>query len=442
VSLPSVAIVGRPNVGKSSLLNRIARRRISIVEPTAGVTRDRVAIHVDAEGRRFELVDTGGLGLVDEVQLKAHVTAQIEVAMEEADVVLFVVDAKVGIGPLDYQVAERLRRLAKPVLLLANKVEAKRDELEAAEAWGLGFDEPMLVSATEGFGITDMLERLVEMLPPASDEPEPLGLRLAIVGKRNSGKSTLTNELAGDERVIVSDMPGTTRDAIDVAFERDGRQWVAIDTAGLRKKRRVEDAIEMFSLARAEESVRRADVVLLMFDMAETISQVDKKLAAHIVQYFKPCIILGNKLDLAKADGQTTSRWEAYVEQQLPGLGFAPLAFMSALEGVNIDQTLALASELHEQAGARVPTPELNRVLQKARERLAPKAAGKIPKLFYATQVGVHPPTILVFVNDPELFTGQYDRYLQNRLREAFPWKEVPVRLAYKPREKVELPPE
>lgn len=440
MTLPSVAIIGRHNVGKSSLLNAIAGRRVSIVEPTAGVTRDRVAIYVEWGGRHFEVVDTGGLGLVDEVRLKAHVTSQIEVAMAEADVVVFVVDGKEGLAPMDDDVAERLRRLGKPLVLVVNKVEARRDEMEAQEAWRFGFDEPLQTSAKEGTGISDLLDAIVEKLPE-SEEIEPIeGLKVAIVGKRNSGKSTLVNLLAGDDRVIVSEIAGTTRDAVDVRFERDGKTWVAIDTAGLRKKTRVQDAIEYFSLARAEMSVRRADIVFLMFDVTQTISQVDKKLAAFVMQQFKPCILVGNKLDLAVEAGVPVEKWEAYVRQQLVGLSFAPLSFMSAQDGIHVEETMALGEELYAQANVRAPTAELNRVLQKARERLAPKGPGKIPKLFYGTQVDVCPPTLLVFVNEPELFTGQCDRYLQNRLREAFDWKEIPIRIVYCEREKVELP--
>ena len=440
--VPSVAIIGRPNVGKSSLLNRIAGRRVSIVEPTAGVTRDRVAIFVDWNERKFELVDTGGLGLVDETRLKAHVHSQIEVAMAEADVVVFVIDGKDGVTPIDQQVAERVRKLKKPVVLAVNKVEARRDEFEAAEAYRLGFGEPQLVSAKEGFGVSDLLDVIVDVLPEP-DEVEEVedGLKVAIVGKRNSGKSTLVNLLAGGERVIVSEMAGTTRDSVDVHFERRGKRWIAIDTAGLRKKTRVQDAIEFFSLTRAEQSIQRADVVMLMFDMTLELSQVDKKLASFVAQHFKPCIILGNKLDLANAAGVDATRWEEYVRQELPGLAFAPMSFISAKEGIHVDETLALCEELHAQAGSHVSTADLNRVLHKARERMQPRHHGKIPKLFYATQLGVHPPTVLVFVNEPNLFTGQYDRYLQNRLRETFPWREIPIRLVYRRREKVELPP-
>lgn len=440
--VPSVAIIGRPNVGKSALLNAVAGRRISIVEPSAGVTRDRVSIFVSWQDRSFELVDTGGLGLVDEALLKEHVTSQIQVAMSEADLVLFVVDAKDGLTAIDQEVAEKVRRLGKPVVLCVNKVEARRDEFEAAEAHRLGFGEPLLLSALEGTGISGMLDAVVGLLPEQAEPLERPGIKLAIVGRRNAGKSTLVNLLAGQERVIVSELPGTTRDAVDVEFERDGKSWIAIDTAGLRKKSRVQDAVEFFSLSRSEQSVRRADVVLLMFDMAEPISQVDRKLASFILQNYKPCIILGNKLDLAEERGVRAGRWEDYVRQELTALSFCPMSFISAREGTNVGATLALAEELFGQAGFRAQTSELNRVLQLAKRRRSPRDHGRWPKLFYATQVDVHPPTLLVFVNSPSEFTGAYDRYLQNQLRKELAWREIPIRLVYRKRTKVELPPE
>ncbi len=441
MQIPNIAIIGRPNVGKSSLLNAIAGRRISIVEPSAGVTRDRVSLLYDWRGRCFEFVDTGGMGLVDEEQLKAHVARQCEIAMEQADLILFLFDAKEGVSPMDQFVAQKVRKLKKPVLLVANKVESRKDEFQCIEGTKLGFGVPLEISAKEGLGISDLCDSILEQLPePMESEGLEEGIKLGILGKRNSGKSTLVNLLAGGERVIVSDIPGTTRDSVDVPFERDGRRWIAIDTAGLRKKSRVQDAIEFFSLARSERSVRRSDVILLLFDLTLDISQVDKKLSGFILQNYKPCIIVANKVDLA-GDEPDLDRWEAYLRQELPGLSFAPISFISALDQEHIDETLNLAAELFEQAGKRVSTGDLNRVFQDARQKHAPHSKGKQPKLFYATQVDVCPPTILVFVNEPKLFTGQYDRYLQNRLREAFGWEEIPIRLVYKRREKVELPP-
>lgn len=435
--------MGRPNVGKSSLLNRLAGRRVSIVEPTAGVTRDRVGVTLSWNDRVFDVIDTGGLGLVDEVSLKDHVEAQIETALHAGSVVLFVVDGKEGFVPGDQMVAERLRRLGKKVLLVANKVESRWDEFSLGE-WGrIGFGDPHPVSAIEGVGISDLKDLIVESLPPcteAESDDESDVLKFAVVGKRNAGKSTLINRLVGEERVIVSEMPGTTRDAVDVLFEFEDRRMLAIDTAGVRKKRSIKDAIELFSYARATESIRRADVVVLLFDITLEIGQIEKKVAAYCVEHHKPVLLVGNKLDLAEEI--RLDQWDAYIKQQLAGLSFAPVSFISALEGDNLESTLELLFQLKEQARMVLPTPRLNEVLQQARQKLTPRGPGKVPKLFYATQVGTEPLTILVFVNEARLFRGQYERYLQNRLREAFDCQEVPLRLVFRKRSKVELPPQ
>ena len=446
MNLPRVAIVGRPNVGKSSLLNRFVGRRVSIVEPTAGVTRDRLSVPMKWRDRSFELIDTGGLGLVDEVLLKEHIEAQIDVALQSADVILFVVDGKEGYVPGDQMVAQRLRRMDRPVLLVANKVESRWDEHALHEWIKLGFGEPLATSATEGVGITDLLDAAVGLLPEARegenevvDEGEDI-VRFAVVGKRNSGKSTLINRLVGEERVIVSEIPGTTRDAVDVTFEHSGRKLCAIDTAGVRKKRSLVDAIEFYSYTRATASIRRAHVVIHLFDVGEEISQVDKKICDYCIEHSKPVILVGNKIDLA--EDLDLQKWDAYIKQQLAGLWFAPVSFISAIEGENLDPTLDLMLELREQARIKLPTSALNEVLQRAKTKLSPKNRGKIPKLFYGAQTGIDPLTLTIFVNEPRLFRGQYDRYLQNRIRESFDCGEVPLRLQFRARQKVHLPPE
>ncbi len=443
MSLPRVVIVGRPNVGKSSLLNRLVGRRVSIVEPTAGVTRDRVSVTVAHGARRFELTDTGGLGLVDEVLLKELVERQIEIALHTADLILFVIDAKEGQVPGDQMVAERLHKLGKPVLLVANKVESRWDEFAAAEWARFGFGEPVQVSALEGHGISGLLDTILSRLPPRSAAEDPRDesiLRFAIVGKRNSGKSTLTNLLVGEERMIVSEIPGTTRDAVDVEFERNGKRLLAIDTAGVRKKKSLQDAIEFFSYTRATESIRRADVVILLFDVTQEISEVDQKIARYVIDHHKPVLVAGNKIDLV--DQVQLDKWDRYLKEKLSGLHFAPIAFLSAKDGRQVDETLEVLFELREQARTQIPTPRLNECLQQAKTALLPKSRGKQPKLFYGTQIGTEPVSILVFVNEPPLFRGQYDRYLQNCLRERFDLGEVPIRLVFRRREKVELAPE
>jgi GTP-binding protein len=440
VPIPRVTIVGRPNVGKSSLLNRLVGRRVSIVEPTAGVTRDRVSVPVTYGDRRFELVDTGGLGLVDETKLKDHVEAQIQVALATADLVIFVVDGKEGRVPGDDLVARRLRQLDRKVLLVANKIESYSEEVAVSEWVRLGFGEPLPTSAKEGFGASVLLDRIVEELPPRApeeDEVEGDVLRFAVVGKRNSGKSTLINQLAGEERVIVSELPGTTRDAVDVLIELDGRKLLAIDTAGVRRKKSLEHAIELFAHSRSNDSIRRSHICVHMFDVREPISQVDKALASYCVQHHKPVVLVGNKIDLAPE--LDLKKWDAYIKQQLPGLDHAPVAFLSAQDGTNVHEMLELLFELREQTRVQMPTPRLNAVLQQARDRLLPAGGGHFPKLFYGTQFGTEPLSVMVFVNEPKLFRGQYERYLAQVLREAFDCHEVPIRFVFRRRQKVVL---
>lgn len=426
-------------------MNRLAGRRVSIVEPTAGVTRDRISVVVRQDDRAFELVDTGGLGLVDEALLKRHIEEQIQIALETADLILFVVDGKEGRVPSDDMVARKLRQLGKKTLLVVNKIESRYDELSAPEWLRIGFGDPLVISAKEGWGIHDLLERVAAEVPeivnPAAAGHDESSLRFAIVGKRNSGKSTLLNRLAGEDRVIVSDVPGTTRDAVDIEFEHGDRKLVAIDTAGVRKKKSVEHAIEIFAHSRSTESIRRAHICVHMFDVQEKISQVDKNLAAYCVEQHKPVILVGNKVDLAPKQGAKAfdiEKWDKYIKQQLPGLDHAPVVFVSALDGTNLDGMLDLLFDLREQTTRSFATPKLNDELQAAREQVMP-SGGNIPKLFYGTQVGTEPISLVVFVNDPKLFKDQYRRYLEQRLRVAFDCEEVPIRIVFKKRDKVVL---
>ncbi|MBN2490662.1 MAG: ribosome biogenesis GTPase Der, partial [Planctomycetes bacterium] len=426
--------------GKSSLLNRLAGRRIAIVDPTSGVTRDRVTAEIRVGDRSVELVDTGGIGIVDSLRLEAQIERQIELAVAAADLIVFLVDARDGLTPLDREVARRLRRVRVPVIVVVNKVDS--DRLEAAgagEFHALGFGEPLLASATHGRGMTALLAALAARLPaPPREDAAPAaadGIRLALVGRTNVGKSSLLNRLARAERVIVSEVPGTTRDAVDVRFELGGHRYVAIDTAGMRRRGALATAVDYYGQVRAERSVRRADVVLLLIDAAVSISVVDKNLGAAVREQVKPCVLVVNKWDLAAEAGATPPAYERYLRAELAGLEFAPIALVSARTGFNVAGLLDLARSLHGQAGIRVATADLNRVLEAARERQQPHRRGRrAPRLFYGTQVGVHPPTFVLFVNDPGLFDERYARYFENRLRAAFPFAEVPLKVEFRAR--------
>lgn len=437
MSLPVIAIVGRPNVGKSSLLNMVARERISIVDPRPGITRDRVSTIIEYEGRYLELVDTGGIGIVDADHLEGHVEQQIDYAIQRADVVLFILDTHAGLTPLDQIVSERLRALAPKVVLVANKVDTEQHASEAAQFMQLGFGEPVIVSALHTRGRFELLRRVIDHLGPLTGEesyPETPVMKLAIVGKRNAGKSTLVNALAGEQRVIVSETPGTTRDAVDVRFEKDGRAFVAIDTAGVRKRSSMND-IDFYSHTRALASIRRADVVLLLIDATVPVSEVDLKLAHAIAEEYKPVVLGINKWDLAK-DITDSAAFDEYLSKVLPELSYAPIAVLTARDGKNVDAVIDLALSLHNQSRTRLPTARLNEILQQIVDQRAPQPrhSAKRIRLFYATQADVAPPTLVFFSNRPELITENYKRFLENRLRELTPFREVPMRLIFRAR--------
>ena len=437
--LPRIALVGRPNVGKSTLANRLCGSRVSIVEPTAGVTRDRVAVPVEIrDGERThwaEVIDTGGIGIVDRDDLGPQVEAQVAAALASADMVLFLVDAREGVTPLDLEVAKRLRGSEVPVLLVANKCETKAVEFEAEQFRELGFkDGPWPVSAQNGNGMAALAARVIDLLPEDTqpEGPPSPAMRLAVIGQRNAGKSSLINALAREERMIVSERPGTTRDSVDVWFERDGQTIVAIDTAGVRKKRSIADAIEFYSDSRSRRAVRRADVVVLLFDVTRELSGIDKDLARYAIEHHKPLILGANKWDLAV--GYTPKDFREYIAAQLPSAGFAPVSFLSALHGGGVDETLALAHELFAQSRKRVGTGELNRTLERALAARSPTKGGHAARVYYATQADVAPPTFVLFVNDKKHFNKDYLRYLQNRVREELGFPEIPVRIALRMR--------
>ncbi len=430
MTVPVVAIVGRPNVGKSSLFNWLAGRRIAIVDPTAGVTRDRISALVPVDSRYVELVDTGGIGIADVDNLTEDIERQIATALDQAHIILFVVDGRAGILGLDEEVARRLRQIDKPIVCVANKCDTESLDPQAAEFYKLGFGKVVCVSAQQNRNRAELM-RLIEKKLPAAEEleaPKEVALKLAIVGRRNTGKSTFINSLAQSERVIVSEVPGTTRDSIDVRFERDGLTFLAIDTAGVRKKKSLQNDIEFYSLARAERAIRRADVVLLFLDAAQRISKVDKQLAEYILEQHKPAIFVVNKWDLMTPT--PTSKMGNYIRATFPSLDFVPIAFVTAKSGKNVHTVLNLAQHIHKQASARISTGDLNRVLRQALEASPPPLRqNRRPKVYYATQAGSNPPTIVLFTNGPELFDNTYQRYLLKTIRDQLQFNDVPIRL-------------
>ncbi len=437
--LPKLVIVGRPNVGKSSLLNLLAGRTVSIVEPTAGVTRDRVATSATIPPKdrgdaphTLEVIDTGGYGIEDSANLTAQVERQIARGVAEADLVLFVIDAQAGVVTLDERVAKMLRKTnpKTPVLMVANKVDSKTHEASAFEATRLGLGEPILVSAMSGYNKRHLFDEIIDAIDwTKAGRAEPTGMMLAIVGKRNAGKSTLVNALADEERVIVSAIEGTTRDSVDVRFEIDGHAFTAIDTAGVRKSKSLANDIEYYSHHRALRSIRRADVVLLLLDATVEVSQVDKQLGGEILKHFKPVVIVVNKWDLAKKRSNEEA-YADYLAKELKGLDFAPIVFTAAQAGEGVRDAVAMAMNLHEQAGERLGTSQLNQVMEQIVTEHPPTSKiGRRLKIYYATQLAVHPPTIGLFVNDPALFDPAYQRYIIHRYRELLPYSEVPIKL-------------
>lgn len=439
MAVPRIAIVGRPNVGKSSIFNWLAGRRLAIVEDFAGVTRDRLNTMLEHNDRHFELIDTGGIGIEDVDNLTDQVEGQILAAIEEADVLLFVVDSRSGLVPLDSEVADRLRRVNKPILLLANKTDSPSLDSNADEFHQLGYKNLMRISVLQNRNKTDLLDWIVGHLPDFDADPgeiEPPTMKVAIVGRRNVGKSTFVNTLVKEDRCIVSEVPGTTRDSVDVMFELDGYKFMAIDTPGLRRNKSIRTDIDWYGLHRAQRSVRRADVVLLFFDCTEPMSKVDKQLAHYIHDEFKPCIFVVNKWDKL-AGFIPTERWVEYIREHFPTMAYCPIAFVTGQTGKNVKTLLNHAQMLFKQAKERISTSMLNKLVKAALERHEPPLYQlKRPKIYYATQVASEPPTIILVCNQPQGFSNQYRRYLLNFLRDHLPFGEIPIKLYLQPRKR------
>lgn len=441
--LAKVAIIGRPNVGKSSLFNWLAGRRIAIVDPTPGVTRDRVTYLMHEGSRYFELVDTGGIGIVDADNLSAQIEEQIRIGIDEADLLVFVVDAQAGLTPLDAEVAERLRPIDKPKLLVVNKCDSPKTDAEHYQFYKLLDAPTVLTSVRANRNRELLLERLLEHLPPPDEKEQHAGaaqaaepeLKLAIVGRRNVGKSTFINQLAQQERVIVSEVPGTTRDSIDIRFEMDGKTLLAIDTPGVRRKKSLASDVEFYSLVRAQQSIRRADVVLVFFDSQSTISKVDRQLVEEIAENYKPCVFVVNKWDLARQAHMTIEAWSEYLFQTFASMRYVPVAIITARSGRNVKKLVNLAQSIFKQARQRVPTSRLNRVVRAALDSNPPPyRKNRRPKIFFASQVATCPPTIVLKCNDPSLFDESWKRYLLGVLREELPFQEVPIKLYFRAR--------
>lgn len=437
MNLPIVAIVGRPNVGKSTLINRFVGGREAIVHGEEGVTRDRLYLKTDWNGRDFLVVDTGGIVPGTSDELLKSVEDQARLAIEESEVVVFMVDSQAGLTAADRDVANLLRKAHKPVLLAANKCDTVKDDPTSYEFYELGLGDPIPVSGQHGTGTGDLLDAIVEKLPPKDEaaEDEEDSLRLAIIGRPNVGKSSITNRLLGTARMIVSPMAGTTRDAIDSVLEYDGRKITLVDTAGLRKKAKVDYGVEQFSAVRALKAMERADVVVLVIDATEGVTDQDKRLAGIAEEGGKALVLVINKWDLVPKDTYTLPKFKEEVLRELHHVAFAPVVFTSALTGQRIDNLLPTAMSAAEENARRVTTGVVNEVVTEALAlNPPPMKGGKRLRIYYAQQGPVKPPTFIFFSNNPELVTPSYERYLENKFRAAFGFAGTPLRFWFRAR--------
>ena len=429
---PLIAIVGRPNVGKSMLFNKLIGKRLSIVEDTPGVTRDRIYGESEWAGRKFRLVDTGGIEPNTDNQILAFMREQAQIAIDNADVIIFVTDIKTGLTASDQEVAGMLQRSRKPIVLAVNKMDSTGTiDPDFYEFYNLGLGDPVAISAVHGHGTGDLLDACFQYLPPDdSVEEDSDVVQVAIIGKPNVGKSSLTNKILGEQRVIVSNVAGTTRDAIDSYFENSCGTYNFIDTAGMRKKSKVDDTIEKYSVLRATMAIERSDVCLILIDAQDGVTEQDTKVAGLAHDAGKACIIVVNKWDLVEKDGKTMDRMREDIRRDLSYMPYAPILFISALTGQRVNRLFELINYVNDQAAVRITTGMLNSVLADAQTRVQPPTdKGRRLKIYYMTQVGVKPPHFVIFCNDKKLFHFSYQRYLENQIRSVFGLEGTPIHI-------------
>ncbi len=450
---PIVVLVGRPNVGKSTLFNRLAGERLAIVDDTPGTTRDRLFSESEWNGRAFNIVDTGGIDpshggktplSIGSADFIDEIRQQAQVAIQEADAVLFVNDGETGITPADREVAEILRRSQKklpdgkfwpPIFVVVNKCENEQRRAQAAEFYELGLGDPYPVSAVHGTGTGDLLDDLVKAFSAHETEEEDDSVKIAIVGKPNSGKSSLLNRLVGEERAIVSSIPGTTRDSVDTKIEYDGIEITLIDTAGIRRRGKIERGVEQYSVLRSFKSIERADVALLMIDATTGITSQDAHIAGFVLDEWKSCVVLVNKWDAMEKTATTMDEYTAIIRRELNFLDYVPILFISAKTGQRVDQVLPMALRVQEERLARLSTSKINAIIHKAQDAHPhPTHAGRALKMFYGTQVRSDPPTFMIYVNEPKLMHFSYLRYLENQIRAEYGFLGTPIRIVTKGR--------
>ncbi len=437
---PIVAIVGRPNVGKSTLFNRIAEKRVSIVDDTPGATRDRIYADAEWTGHLFTIIDTGGIDFNEADELLPAVRKQAKLAMEEADVIIFVVDGKVGITQVDSEIVSILRGTKKPIVLAVNKVDNLKGMADSYEFYSLGIGDPVPVSAVNALNLGDLLDLVVQSFPeevPLEEEPDTI--RVAVVGRPNVGKSSLVNALLGQERLVVSNIPGTTRDAVDTYLKQDGITFVFVDTAGMRRRGKIDLPLERYSVIRTLRAVDRADVVLMLIDASEGVSEQDKKIAGYVHEAGRATVIVVNKWDLVEKDDKTSLRFTEMLREELGFMQYAPVVYLSAMTKQRVHRIPEVVKYVAEQHAMRVSTSLLNQVVRDATGiNPPPSDRGRRLKIYFATQASVSPPTIVFFVNDPELMHFSYLRFLENKLREAFGFEGTPIKLFVRPRKQEE----